>query len=165
MPLPRTKCSFVNGLPMVRVTTGIRILCAPSETTIRVAGRTKRHRGAMRELFESRRQFLRSACLTTGAVFLTSGGVVAEAGAFPQTKESPAGAESGPTDYTLHIKTSPIEIAPNRISRRQHTTGQFPGPLLRFKEGQQVTVDVFNDTDAPEQVHWHGQMRAKACPA
>ena len=36
--------------------------------------------------------------------------------------------------------------------------GQFPGPLLRFKEGQSVTVDIFNDTDTPEQLHWHGQM-------
>src|SRR6185437_10675303 len=36
--------------------------------------------------------------------------------------------------------------------------GQFPGPLLRFKEGQQVTIDVYNDTDTPEQLHWHGQQ-------
>ena len=36
--------------------------------------------------------------------------------------------------------------------------GQFPGPLIRLKEGQPVTVDIFNDTDVPEQLHWHGQM-------
>jgi FtsP/CotA-like multicopper oxidase with cupredoxin domain len=36
--------------------------------------------------------------------------------------------------------------------------GRFPGPLLRFKEGQQVTVDVWNETNVPEQLHWHGQM-------
>jgi FtsP/CotA-like multicopper oxidase with cupredoxin domain len=35
--------------------------------------------------------------------------------------------------------------------------GQFPGPLLRFKEGQRVVVDIHNDTDTPELVHWHGQ--------
>ncbi|SPF38273.1 exported hypothetical protein [Candidatus Sulfotelmatobacter kueseliae] len=81
----------------------------------------------MKELSESRRQFLRSACLTTGAVLLTSGGVVAEFGASPQTKESPAGAESGSADYTLHIKTSPIEIAPNRIISATIYNGQFPG--------------------------------------
>ena len=50
-------------------------------------------------------------------------------------------------DYTLHIKASPIEIAPKRIISVTTYNGQFPGPLLRFKEGQQVTVDVFNDTD------------------
>ena len=34
---------------------------------------------------------------------------------------------------------------------------QFPGLVLRFKEGQRVTVDVPNETDVPEQLHWHGQ--------
>jgi len=58
----------------------------------------------------------------------------------------------------LHIKTSPIEIAPNRIISATTYNGQFPGPLLSFKEGQSVTVDVYNDTDTPEQLHWHGQM-------
>ena len=112
----------------------------------------------MKELSESRRQFLRSACLTTGAVLLTSGGVGAQSGASQQTKESLPGAESRSADYTLHIKTSPIEIAPNQIISATTYNGQFPGPLLRFKEGQQVLVDVFNDTDVPEQLHWHGQM-------
>ncbi|HUH28758.1 multicopper oxidase domain-containing protein [Gelidibacter sp.] len=35
--------------------------------------------------------------------------------------------------------------------------GQFPGPLLRFKQGKQTTVDIYNDT-TPEQFHWHGQF-------
>ncbi len=60
-------------------------------------------------------------------------------------------------DYTLHIKNSPIEIAPNRIISATTYNGQFPGPLLRFKEGRPVTVDIYNDTDTPEQLHWHGQ--------
>jgi FtsP/CotA-like multicopper oxidase with cupredoxin domain len=51
-----------------------------------------------------------------------------------------------------------VEIAPNRIISAATYNGQFPGPLLRFKEGQRVTVDVYNDTDTPEQLHWHGQM-------
>jgi hypothetical protein len=34
----------------------------------------------------------------------------------------------------------------------------MPGPLLRFKEGQRTVVDIFNDTDTPELVHWHGQI-------
>jgi FtsP/CotA-like multicopper oxidase with cupredoxin domain len=60
-------------------------------------------------------------------------------------------------DYTLRIKDSPIEIAPKRIISLTTYNGQFPGPLLRFKEGRQVTVDILNDTDTPEQLHWHGQ--------
>jgi FtsP/CotA-like multicopper oxidase with cupredoxin domain len=29
---------------------------------------------------------------------------------------------------------------------------------LRFKEGKQVTIEVNNQTDRPEQLHWHGQF-------
>jgi FtsP/CotA-like multicopper oxidase with cupredoxin domain len=31
-----------------------------------------------------------------------------------------------------------------------------PGPLIRLREGVPVTVDLFNDTDIAEYVHWHG---------
>ena len=64
----------------------------------------------------------------------------------------------GKADYTVRIGTGLLELAPNQIVSTSLYNGQFPGPLLRFKEGQQVTVDVFNDTDTPEQLHWHGQM-------
>jgi FtsP/CotA-like multicopper oxidase with cupredoxin domain len=63
-------------------------------------------------------------------------------------------------DYALRIKTSAIEIAPKRIISAITYNGQFPGPLLRFKEGREVTVDIYNDTDTPEQLHWHGQRVA-----
>jgi len=46
-------------------------------------------------------------------------------------------------DYTLHIRTSPLEIATKRIISATSYNGHFPGPLLRFKEGQQVTVDMY----------------------
>src|SRR5271156_3444771 len=67
--------------------------------------------------------------------------------AWPETK----------ADYALTIATQPIELAPNRIVSVTVYNGQFPGPLLRFREGVRVTVDVHNDTDTPEQLHWHGQ--------
>ncbi len=66
--------------------------------------------------------------------------------------------EEGAADYTIKIGASPVEIAPDRIISSTTYNGQFPGPLLRFKEGQQVTVDIYNDTDTPEQLHWHGQF-------
>jgi FtsP/CotA-like multicopper oxidase with cupredoxin domain len=61
-------------------------------------------------------------------------------------------------DYVLRIGASPVEIAPKHIVSTITYNGQFPGPLLRFKEGQPVTVDLHNDTDTPEQLHWHGQF-------
>jgi FtsP/CotA-like multicopper oxidase with cupredoxin domain len=60
-------------------------------------------------------------------------------------------------DYMLTIAAKPIELAPKRIVSVTTYNSQFPGPLLRFKEGVQVTVDVHNETDTPEQLHWHGQ--------
>jgi FtsP/CotA-like multicopper oxidase with cupredoxin domain len=61
-------------------------------------------------------------------------------------------------DYTLRIATGPAELAPEHIVSTTLYNGQFPGPLLRFKEGRRVIVDLYNDTDTPELVHWHGQM-------
>ena len=66
--------------------------------------------------------------------------------------------EQAAADYTLRIGATPIEIAPKRIVSTVTYNGKFPGPLLRFKEGRPVTVEIHNDTDTPEQLHWHGQM-------
>src|SRR5262249_34189072 len=56
------------------------------------------------------------------------------------------------------IGTSLVELAPDRIISTTTYNGTFPGPLVRLKEGQQVVVDIYNDTDTPEQLHWHGQF-------
>ena len=61
-------------------------------------------------------------------------------------------------DYTVRIATGLVELAPDHIVSTTLYNGQFPGPLLRFTEGVPVTVDVHNDTDVPELLHWHGQM-------
>jgi FtsP/CotA-like multicopper oxidase with cupredoxin domain len=65
---------------------------------------------------------------------------------------------AGSPDYVLCIAASVVEIAPKHIVSTITYNGQFPGPLLRFKEGQPVTIEVHNDTDTPEQLHWHGQF-------
>jgi FtsP/CotA-like multicopper oxidase with cupredoxin domain len=61
-------------------------------------------------------------------------------------------------DYTVRIATGLVELSPEHIVSTTLYNGQFPGPLLRFKEGQRVVIDIHNDTDTPELVHWHGQM-------
>ena len=62
------------------------------------------------------------------------------------------------SDYTLRIRAGLVELAPNHIVSTTLYNDQFPGPLLRFKQGQRVVVQVHNDTDTPELLHWHGQM-------
>jgi FtsP/CotA-like multicopper oxidase with cupredoxin domain len=112
----------------------------------------------MRKFAKSRRQFLKTAGLTAGAALLPRSDSLDRRGMPSDRSQSPASpTESGSADYTLRIKTSPVELAPNRIVSVTTYNGQFPGPLLRFKEGQPVTIDVYNDTDTPEQLHWHGQ--------
>jgi hypothetical protein len=47
---------------------------------------------------------------------------------FPFSALSPGSHDQTSPDYTLHIKTSPIEIAPKRIISAITYNGQFPGP-------------------------------------
>jgi len=59
-------------------------------------------------------------------------------------------------DVTLRISPVEMEIAPRRVIKTIGYNGSVPGPVLRLREGRPVTVDVYNDTAAPEIVHWHG---------
>ena len=59
-------------------------------------------------------------------------------------------------DITLRIAPVLVELTPNRTISTIGYNGTSPGPLLRMREGKPVTVDVINDTDVPELVHWHG---------
>jgi FtsP/CotA-like multicopper oxidase with cupredoxin domain len=118
----------------------------------------------------SRRKFLqetaRAAASAAGTAFLGTNAMAAGAGLLGAgtVPDLPAGnavavlsAGEGAADYSLRIGASAIEIAPNRIVSAITYNGQFPGPLLRFQEGREMTVEVHNATDAPEQLHWHGQ--------
>lgn len=113
----------------------------------------------MNDFTRSRRGFLKTAGLAAGAAVL-SRNVGAQSGMSVNADSHAVGQESAAADYTIRIQSSPIEIAPKRILSTTTYNGQFPGPLLRFKEGQRVTIDIVNDTDVPEQLHWHGQKVA-----
>jgi FtsP/CotA-like multicopper oxidase with cupredoxin domain len=108
----------------------------------------------------SRRNFLKAAGVAAGAGLTAIGTSPGLAEALAPRSPGPASAlpQTGPPDYTLRIGASVIEIAPKRFVSVVSYNGQFPGPLLRFKEGQPVTVEIHNDTDTPEQLHWHGQF-------
>ncbi|HUN25086.1 MAG TPA: multicopper oxidase domain-containing protein [Steroidobacteraceae bacterium] len=71
---------------------------------------------------------------------------------------APAGtpAQSGPADYTLEIGPAAIEVAPSHFVSTVAYNGTAPGPLLRMREGRPVTIDVINDSQTAELVHWHG---------
>jgi FtsP/CotA-like multicopper oxidase with cupredoxin domain len=102
----------------------------------------------------SRRNLMKAVGTLAGGSLLSQS-VGCKPAAMSRPKEAEAG---GPADYTLTIAVKPVELAPNRIVSTTTYNGQFPGPLLRFKEGRQVTIDIHNQTDTPEQLHWHGQF-------
>ena len=110
----------------------------------------------MNSMLTSRRSFLKFAGTAAGAgllhPILTPGlSAIPSVANFTQPDQTAA-------DYTLRIAATAVEIAPKHIVSGITYNGQFPGPLLRFKEGQQAIVDVHNDTDTSEQLHWHGQF-------
>jgi FtsP/CotA-like multicopper oxidase with cupredoxin domain len=108
---------------------------------------TRVPRGRAPSLSFGRREFLKLSGLAAAGI-----GPVAKIAA--QIAPDP---ETRP-DVTLRIANGRVELSPEHIVSTTLYNGQFPGPLLRFKEGRRVTVDIQNDTDTPELVHWHGQM-------
>ena len=61
-------------------------------------------------------------------------------------------------DYTLRIAPVTVELDRSHIISTTGYNGIAPGPVLRMKEGKPVTVEVINETDTPELVHWHGML-------
>ena len=75
-----------------------------------------------------------------------------------QSSRGAAPSAASPTvpDFTLHIAPVALEIAPSHFVSTIGYNGTSPGPILRMREGKAVTVDVINDTEAAELIHWHG---------
>jgi FtsP/CotA-like multicopper oxidase with cupredoxin domain len=59
-------------------------------------------------------------------------------------------------DVSIHISPVEWEVSARKTIKTTGYNGTAPGPVLRVREGQQVAVDVFNETKIPELVHWHG---------
>ncbi|MGA8224516.1 MAG: multicopper oxidase domain-containing protein [Candidatus Acidiferrales bacterium] len=110
----------------------------------------------MRGTLSSRRNFLKLAGTLAGSGLLYP--ALGTDSPFAHKVQPPQSPAAAPADYKIRIGAAPIEIAPKHIVSAVTYNGQFPGPLLRFKEGQPVTVEIHNDTDTPEQLHWHGQF-------
>ncbi|MDF1736712.1 MAG: copper resistance system multicopper oxidase [Minwuia sp.] len=58
-------------------------------------------------------------------------------------------------EYNLTV--DPVEIDTGEFSRSGiGFNGASPGPVLRFREGEEVTINVTNNLDQDTSVHWHG---------
>jgi FtsP/CotA-like multicopper oxidase with cupredoxin domain len=94
------------------------------------------------------------------------GMALAGAGAARLPVPSPSGVSAAPagrtpdasTDYTLRIAPVTVELDRSHILSTIGYNDASPGPVLRMREGKPVSVEVINDTDTPELVHWHGML-------
>jgi FtsP/CotA-like multicopper oxidase with cupredoxin domain len=74
----------------------------------------------------------------------------------PKMAAAVVAAHGRAADFNLRIAPMTVELAPQVVLSTIGYSNQVPGPLLRMRAGQTVAVEVVNDTDVPEYVHWHG---------
>jgi FtsP/CotA-like multicopper oxidase with cupredoxin domain len=114
--------------------------------------------GCMLSGQSSRREFLRTSAAAAAGV-LGSGVPAAGWGVAGESlAELPAPGRLPPADVTIRIAPVLVEAAPHRILSTIGYNGSAPGPVVRLKEGVPTAVELINETDTPEFVHWHGQI-------
>ena len=93
---------------------------------------------------------------------LAAGGVAAGLGLWRGPAWAAAGQAAGGvpvltgTDFDLSIGTSPVNFT-GRTRPAMTVNGSLPAPILRWREGDTVTLRVANRlTDAMTSIHWHG---------
>lgn len=59
--------------------------------------------------------------------------------------------------FDLAIAHTPVEID-GRTGRAITINGALPGPLLRFREGEKLTLCVRNMLEEDTSIHWHGLL-------
>ncbi len=67
----------------------------------------------------------------------------------------PADPRTGAHEFDLDIARTPIEVN-GRKGSAITLNGGIPGPVMRFKEGETVTIRVHNHLEESTSVHWHG---------
>lgn len=102
-------------------------------------------------LLSTRRRFVQG--LAAGGALAALGGWRAAQAATPATPAGPA--ELRGTEFHLEIGETPVNYTG---AARIATTvnGQVPAPLLRWREGDTVTLHVTNRLREQTSIHWHG---------
>jgi blue copper oxidase len=63
---------------------------------------------------------------------------------------------SGRRVFTLHAQSGQRDFGFGGVTRTWGFNGDFLGPTLRARRGEQVMVNVVNNLDEDTSVHWHG---------
>jgi CopA family copper-resistance protein len=101
----------------------------------------------------TRRRFLKYAA--------AAGLTAAVRGLLPVYAREPSGLTTGPETRApgepidLFLRWQDLGMA-GRTGRVIAFNGMVPGPLVRLKEGEDVTIRVHNELDEDTSLHWHG---------
>ena len=115
----------------------------------------------LNKLNKDRRRFVKSAALTLGGTALLR--QISPAWANPEGL-SHAGQELKPSFGNNVVSGENINMMISRQHKRIASAaglpitinGSSPGPLVRLKEGQHVTINVTNNLLESTSIHWHG---------
>ncbi|MET0808978.1 MAG: copper resistance system multicopper oxidase [Pseudoxanthomonas sp.] len=97
----------------------------------------------------SRRRFV------TGLGLVVTGAHLPFAAATPAYPATGIAAELRGTEFDLAVSPLPVNLT-GRASTAIAINGTLPGPLLRWREGETVTVRVANRLGVDTSIHWHG---------
>lgn len=98
----------------------------------------------------SRRKFVTGAAVGTAIAGLGLWPTLARATAVPNGPNVLSG-----TEFDLAIGETPVNIT-GRASMATTVNGTVPAPLLRWREGDTVTLRVTNRLPVTSSIHWHG---------
>ena len=101
----------------------------------------------------SRRQFVQG--LAGGAVAVVGARHARWAGAAEAAAPGTAGAVLSGTAFALEIDQLAVNFT-GRPGVATTVNGRLPAPLLRWREGDTVTLRVTNRLSVPGSIHWHG---------
>jgi CopA family copper-resistance protein len=89
---------------------------------------------------------------------LTIAGVLTGLGSWSPLRASSAGAatdELRGTEFDLSVGETAVNLT-GETSVGTVVNGSLPGPVLRWREGDSVTLRVRNELSAETSIHWHG---------
>ncbi len=101
----------------------------------------------------TRRRLLKTAS-ATGAIFAVQQMLPAWARNMAGTR-APGNPRTGAHEFDLTIAETPIAID-GRQGSAITLNGGIPGPIMRFREGETVTIRVHNRLAEDTSIHWHG---------
>ena len=102
----------------------------------------------------SRRRFVQG--LAGGALALMGARHMRWSAADPAMDERSGDVLSG-TEFDLEIGALPVNYT-GQMRQATGVNGRVPAPLLRWRQGDTVTLRVSNRLNVPSSIHWHGMI-------